>query len=270
MMKMSAVLAPINSLSSNSTLIKQQNNRQTIISGQLFVALKFVPTQKIAKDCIGDLHVTIKEAHQIAGFCSPLTTNSNYLIDHKPPSGALPNAMCKCFLLSSTGARVTKFKTPTLKRCSNPKWNFKCVFEALQLSKLHCQAIELTVYHKDDSILVSNNEFLGGVRLCHRLQEEEEQGKEEEEAKEKDKNVRLENESLNQLINNNTTNTNNLLKQTSNQNNDNNKTTTIKKQAVDKEGEKEARIWTQMLSRPNIWVYGEFQLRALNPLLAIK
>lgn len=257
--RMNVLLGPA---SSDSRIISH-------ISGKLFVALKFVPpdqelpvptNKRLSASCEGELHVNIKEAHNIAGFENPsvaavmaaasnetaatlerqnssrsasssqsnsgsLESRTNNSI-RQLPSGSLPNPFCKCYLLASNGQRVAKYKTPHLKRTSNPRWDFKCVFSQVSLANLSSQAIEILMFNRD-SILVSNNEFLGGIRLCRSDGQPAEA------------------------------------------------TTTQTNSAADSGSyedslcsERESRLWNQMIARPNIWVYGELELRLLRPLVA--
>lgn len=253
---MNACLAPIypsNQQQPFNLNNEQQLNQPNSITGQLFVALKFVPennNQLISANKVssishlinGELQVIIKEAHNIGGFESPLILQSSNnqsvqlenqsKLHHQLPTGPLPNPFCKCYLLDSNGQRMAKQKTPYLKRTANPRWDYKCLFTSLKLSQLTCQAIEIQMFNRD-SILVSNNEPLGGIRLCS-------------------------------LAPSYSTGSKDLTKQqdsTSNQGDFG---------VEDDEAlcsEKEAKLWAQMLARPNIWVYGEFRLRLLRPLI---
>lgn len=204
------------------------------ITGQLFVALKFVPENGPGRPSNrpGELQVIIKEARNIGGFASPplaslaavAAGNAATLIGSDPmtpapPSGSLPNPFCKCYLLASNGRRLAKQKTSHLKRTANPRWDHKCTFGSVKLSSLSCQALEILLFNRD-SILVSNNEFLGGIRLCSNGSQPE--------------------------IG----------------------TDDIKGAEDSLCSERESRLWNQLLAKPNIWVYGELKLRLLRPLVA--
>lgn len=216
---------------------------QASITGQLFVALKFVPetSGSRARDQLGELQVIIKEARNIAGFESPplaslaaaavagdqaaaLLGPQASQVEQTLPSGSLPNPFCKCYLLGSNGRRLAKQKTSHLKRTANPKWDHKCVFSSLKLSSLSCQVLEILMFNRD-SILVSNNEFLGGIRLC----QNETNGEQISASKPKEQ----QNQHTEPLC-----------------------------------SERECRLWNQMLAKPDIWVYGELKLRHLRPLVA--
>lgn len=251
-------------------------NQTNSISGQLFVALKFVPenqemmiSSKVVRDLSGELHVIIKEAHNIGGFEATqlLSTLNDYnqkdstnqqvngqqektsppsqqqATINKPPNGPLPNPFCKCYLLASNGQRMAKQKTPHLKRTTNPRWDFKCIFNSVKLSQLSCQAIEILMFNRD-SILVSNNDYLGGIRLCQASR-----------------------------ISSPSTTTDKQQQQQQQPADESTTTTTATKvnEATQDEplcSERESRLWNQMLARPNIWVYGELRLRQLRPLIA--
>lgn len=227
-------------------LTQPTSNQAHSITGQLFVALKFVPenqeliSSRSTRDTSGELHVIVKEARNIGGFealqLSSLSKNSNGQLSagqltSKPPRGPLPNPFCKCYLLDSNGHRIGKQKTPHLKRTANPRWDFKCVFNAVRLSQLTCQAIEILMFNRD-SILVSNDDYLGGIRLC---QSSQTSGSEQE--------AGLANSA---------------------------EESSVKSNGAQDEplcSERESRLWGQMLTRPNIWVYGELRLRRLRPLV---
>lgn len=218
----------------NAVLGPSTSDITALISGQLFVALKFVPennqlvSSRNANHLEGELHVIIKEAKNIAGFESPLLNQSE---PRQLPSGPLPNPYCKCYLLSSNGVKLAKHKTPHLKRTANPKWDYECAFNSIKFSRLAGQAIEIQMFHRD-SILV-NNESLGGIRLCSAVNSNDSSF--------------LDSQSINSSSTGGTLNT--------------------QLQADQLCGEREAKLWAQMLARPNIWVYGELKLRALRPLL---
>lgn len=215
------------------------------VTGQLFVALKFAPDNQqehlsasLAAHSRGTLQVIIKEAHNIGGFEAPsLVTGRLPNAGQPPPSGPLPNPFCKCYLLASNGQRVAKQKTGSQKRTANPRWDHKCLFGALKLSQLACQAIEIQMFNRD-SILVSNNEYLGGIRLCSQPGTNAD-----------DSTSQQSGDSLRRATN-----------------------TATGAPDLPEEGalcsEREARLWSQMLARPNIWVYGELRLRHLRPLVS--
>lgn len=237
-----AVASPIGSQKTNTKASMDVKlgpviaGNQAPITGQLFVALKFVPEMggSRARDQSGELHVIIKEAHNIGGFASPPLASlaaalqgdqAASLLSKQTeptlPSGSLPNPFCKCYLLASNGRRLAKQKTAHLKRTANPRWDHKCVFSSVKVSSLACQALEILMFNRD-SILVSNNEFLGGIRLC--LNE------------------------VNQV--------------------DEDQTKPSGEQQELLCSERECRLWNQMLAKPDIWVYGELKLRHLRPLVA--
>lgn len=206
------------------------------ISGQLFVALKFVPdsqsnTSKRHQMLEGDLYVTIKEAHGIGGFVSG-GSGSQQL-----PSGSLPNPFGKCCLFNPSGQRVSKHKTPQMKRTANPKWNFTCIFKSLKLEQLANQSLEVNLFSPSDSILVSKT-YLGGVRLgCPAsmistgLKASMAFGSGSQTAP----------ESLEQ----------------------DRRSSTQSSGSYYATSDRESRIWANMLAKPNIWSYGELTLRQL-------
>lgn len=257
----------------NVLLGPMKDNRSSHITGKLFVALKFVPQHQdgpllgalqkgqaaAGENCEGDLHVNIKEAHNIAGFENPsvaavmaaASSENNTNLDRSAtlgsnssgggeqqavkflPSGSLPNPFCKCYLLDSNGQRVAKHKTGHLKRTSNPRWDFKCVFSQLSQAQLAGQAIEILMFNRD-SILVSN-EFLGGIRLCRSaaLSSGGDSAIGQQPAQTGGQQQQQQQSCEDSLC-----------------------------------SERESRLWNQMLARPNIWVYGELELRLLRPLVA--
>lgn len=251
-------------------LIQLNPNQNHTVSGRLFVALKFVPenqeliSSRITQDISGELHVIIKEAHNIGGFepiqlvstlngkkCDQSVGNGKeqqeaVAVINKPPSGPLPNPFCKCYLLASNGQRIGKQKTPHLKRTTNPRWDFRCIFNSVKLSQLTCQAIEILMFNRD-SILVSNNDYLGGIRLCQASKTFSSSSK-----------AAAANTTDEQTISGCES------------------TATAPEigkvnEALQDEplcSERESRLWNQMLARPNIWVYGELRLRQLRPLIS--
>lgn len=200
----------------------------SLISGQLFVALKFVPENtgetlaRRSDRMEGTLCVLIKEARNIGGFEAPPAllvgrnpidkTNSKQPIAQ--PTGPLPNPFCKCYLLNSNGARIARQRTPQAKRTSNPRWDFECKFNHVKLSHLQAQAIEIHLLSRDSILVKSSQESLGSIRLCSST------------------------------------------------------STSTSTTAEALCSERESRLWAQMLARPNIWVYGELPLSHLRPLIA--
>lgn len=182
--------------------------------GQLFVALKFVPdsTDFLARRSAqmqGQLRVLIKEAKSIG-----LSMDHQQVEHHQQQQQSLPSPQCKCYLLNAVGQRVGKQKTQQLKRTPNPQWNQELCFNSLKLAQLAGQALEISLINRD--VLAINVDLMGGIRLCHRLA------------------------------------------------NDETSTTTDCEQIAT---EKEAKLWDQMIQRPNIWVFGDLPLRQLRPLV---
>lgn len=280
---MNVILGPVAELNASS---------KALITGQLFVALKFVPdgrdlstTAQRAQNIEGELHVLIKEAHNIAGFESPLSAVANKLaslpaapgdpssqpsnfkisgqreqqVVQPPPSGSLPNPYCKCYLLSAQGQRVAKQKTPILKRTVNPRWDHKCIFHSLKLSQLGSQAIEIHLYNRDSILVSHTNELLGSIRLC-RATSSSSNG-DNKRTSGTDSTTATGGADLS-LSSNGSGAT---LLRNRPMDNANNETTEINGQLCT---ERESRLWNQMLLKPNIWVYGELRLRQLAPLVA--
>ncbi|XP_054158225.1 uncharacterized protein LOC128956532 isoform X2 [Oppia nitens] len=136
----------------------------------------------------GELHVLVKEAHNLLG------TRSNGTSD----------PFCKCYLLPDK-SKASKQKTPVMKKTCSPKWNHTFIFDDLSELDLSQRCLELTIWDYDK---ITSNDFLGGVRLGLG------QGKCEGHPCD----------------------------------------------WMDSIGD-EVALWQQMLSRPNMWVYGELHLR---------
>lgn len=278
---------------------------QALISGQLFVALKFVPqnqellSRRGAANMEGELQVIVKEAHNIAGFEAPFNTlplssvNSNGSPDKQqlaraPPSGPLPNPFCKCYLLASNGQRVAKQRTAHLKRTANPRWDQKCVFDSLKLASLSSQAIEIQMFNRGSILAGAGNEYLGGIRLCRRSQapagsmdqcsrqSNTEQQVATSEPQALGSQAAFDSASIqsDQSANNNNSSDSTSLRRlssgttTTSSNTDSSTMARSKCEPDSLCSEREARLWEQMLTRPNIWVYGELRLRPLTPLIA--
>jgi len=254
-----------------------QHSNQPPITGQLFVAIKFVPENeklvmsRMGSNLEGELHVIIKEAHDIGGFEAPSLKLNSAEEKQPPPSGSLPNPFCKCYLLASNGQRVAKQKTPHLKRTANPRWDHKCVFNSVKLDNLTCQAIEILVFNRD-SILVSN-ECLGGIRLCRSSESCEKVAHLPQTGKTTNNQEQISNDSASigsDQLQQDSSSSSTTLRRSFNQRED---LATKRRPTQGWEGdalcsERESRLWNQMLARPNIWVYGELRLRQLRPLVA--
>ena len=65
-----------------------------------------------------------------------------------------------CLLPDKKGK--TRHKTPIVKRCLNPSFDYKFTLEDQSLSDLKARVLEITLWDYD---LASSDEFLGGVRL---------------------------------------------------------------------------------------------------------
>lgn len=242
---MSASLGPPVELTAN----------QPPISGQLFVALKFVPdnNQLVSSrnpNVSGELQVWIKEAHNIAGFECPLLTSLDSDASRPNlPAGSLPNPLAKCYLLASNGHRIGKQKTPHLKRTANPSWDHKCIFECVKLSQLSCQAIEIQVFNRDSYLV--RNEYLGGIRLCQNGPTRQFSCRSNSTSKSDDQATAITAKGV--------------------EASDDSSSRLSLGEDLDESalcGKRESRLWTQMLVRPNIWVYGELKLSHLRPLKA--
>lgn len=234
-----------------------------LTTGQLFVALKFVPESgdllaRRTAQMEGDLRVLIKEAHNLAGFTpAPIAVGTQ----NKQPSPVddktnlnLPSPMAKCYLLDSNGQRLAKQKTSHLKRTANPRWDHECSFQSLKLSALQAQAIEIHLFNRDSylsgrlaSTTSDASNCLGSIRLC----------KSASSANSDSQSVGKSSASSS-LDANSTADSSSLGPPT-------NKLPSGDSQELC--SEREARLWTQMLARPNIWVYGELPLRHLRALV---
>ncbi|XP_026482516.1 synaptotagmin-like protein 4 [Ctenocephalides felis] len=122
--------------------------------GDVMLALKFVPpgsdtsaSGKAGKNkkSRGSLHVLVKEAKNLTGAKANGTSDP----------------FCKSYLLPDKG-RSSKQKTPVIRRCLNPAWNYTFVYDDVTLQDLNERALELTVWDHDR---LGSNEFLGMVRL---------------------------------------------------------------------------------------------------------
>lgn len=241
-----------------------------LISGQLFVALKFVPhnqellSRRGMANMEGELQLIIKEAHNIGGFEAPsLAALAQPVADKRPPpSGPLPNPFCKCYLLDSNGQRVAKQRTPHLKRTANPRWDHKCLFDSLKLASLSSQAIEIQMFNRG-SILVSSSgsDYLGGIRLCRASSSGRHEPPELSARSELDAPGGAEAE----LECSSSASERSASLRRSFKTDDSNGSP-----EAELCSDREARLWNQMLTRPNIWVYGELRLRPLAPLIAGK
>ena len=65
-----------------------------------------------------------------------------------------------CLLPDKKGK--TRHKTPIVKRCLNPSFDYKFTLEDQSLSDLKARVLEITLWDYD---LASSDEFLGGIRL---------------------------------------------------------------------------------------------------------
>ncbi|CAG2162873.1 unnamed protein product [Oppiella nova] len=130
-------------------------DNQNNYKGDIFLALKYMTPdaqrhrtgspQRAATPSKGELHVLIKEAHNLTA------TRSNGTSD----------PFCKSYLLPEK-SKASKQKTPVIKKTCNPKWNHTFIFEDLSVQDLTERCLELTIWDYDK---ITSNDFLGGVRL---------------------------------------------------------------------------------------------------------
>ncbi|XP_078088680.1 synaptotagmin-like protein 5 isoform X2 [Mustelus asterias] len=95
----------------------------------------------------GVLEVLIKEAKNLTAV----------------KAGGVSDTFVKGYLLPDNN-KVSKHKTPIVKKSVNPQWNFTFTYSGLHLSDLQNVSLELTVWDKET---LSSNVFLGGIRLGH-------------------------------------------------------------------------------------------------------
>lgn len=219
--------------------VKRNLNQASQFDGELFVALKFVPLNpecRIDRDSDGDLHIIVKEAHNIRAFNRQI---------------GLPNPYCKCQIITSRGHRLDKQKSPILKRTINPKWNHKFIFNQLLFGQLKELCIELSVWDRDSLV---SNEFLGGVRLCLSSFNQARFNQQQPQQHSTD----LERGSKHNSLGSTTGDT-------TNQDGTINRRNTIGRVQQHDNGndtnERPNQLWSQMLARPNMWVYGELRIR---------
>ncbi|XP_061428172.1 synaptotagmin-like protein 4 isoform X4 [Lethenteron reissneri] len=93
----------------------------------------------------GELHINIKGAKNLTAA----------------KAGRTSNPFVKGYLLPDEH-KVTKQKTPVVRKTVNPVWNHTFIFEGLPVQELPEVSLELTVWDHES---LSSNHFLGGVRL---------------------------------------------------------------------------------------------------------
>nr|XP_015207220.1 PREDICTED: synaptotagmin-like protein 4 [Lepisosteus oculatus] len=122
--------------------------------GELVISLKYVSPHKLPadksrgkrkKEESGELHVLIKEAKNLNAM----------------KSGGTSDSFVKGYLLPSR-TKMTKRKTPVVKKTLNPHYDHTFVYKDLRLEELKNMCVELTVWDRE---AMSSNDFLGGVRL---------------------------------------------------------------------------------------------------------
>ncbi|CAN0232482.1 synaptotagmin-like protein 5 isoform X2 [Lampetra fluviatilis] len=93
----------------------------------------------------GELHINIKGAKNLTAA----------------KAGRTSNPFVKGYLLPDEH-KVTKQKTPVVRKTVNPVWNHTFIFEGLPVQELPEVSLELTLWDHES---LSSNHFLGGVRL---------------------------------------------------------------------------------------------------------
>nr|XP_032828701.1 synaptotagmin-like protein 4 isoform X2 [Petromyzon marinus] len=128
--------------------------------GELILALKYIaPTEQPQPESppdgkgkgkrrplpTGELHINIKGAKNLTAA----------------KAGRTSNPFVKGYLLPDEH-KVTKQKTPVVRKTVNPVWNHTFIFEGLPVQELPEVSLELTLWDHES---LSSNHFLGGVRL---------------------------------------------------------------------------------------------------------
>ncbi|XP_053329734.1 synaptotagmin-like protein 4 [Spea bombifrons] len=124
--------------------------------GDLVVSLKYIPPVKVSRGSErrkskgnegGELHVWIKEAKNLTA------------VKH----GGTSDSFVKGYLLPLRN-KITKRKTPVVKKTLNPNYNHTFVYTGIKPEDLQNMCLELSVWDRE---ALSSNEFLGGVRLSN-------------------------------------------------------------------------------------------------------
>ncbi|XP_072451059.1 synaptotagmin-like protein 4 [Chiloscyllium punctatum] len=125
--------------------------------GEMVLSIKYIPNAKnVAADKTkgkktarpaesGELHVWIKEAKNL----TPMKV------------GGTSDTFVKGYLLPFR-TKISKRKTPVVKKTLNPHYNHTFVYTGIKLEDLQHVCLELTIWDREP---LSSNDFLGGVRL---------------------------------------------------------------------------------------------------------
>ncbi|XP_041095657.1 synaptotagmin-like protein 4 isoform X2 [Polyodon spathula] len=121
--------------------------------GELVISLRYVPASKpvsdkpriMKKEEGGELQVWVKEAKNLTAM----------------KAGGTSDTFVKGYLLP-VKTKVTKRKTPVIKKTLNPHYNHTFVYKGMSPEDLKDVCLELTVWDRE---ALSSNDFLGGVRL---------------------------------------------------------------------------------------------------------
>ncbi|XP_067896733.1 synaptotagmin-like protein 5 isoform X2 [Heterodontus francisci] len=135
--------------------------------GELTVALRYIPVDQTL--ALPPEHGKAKrsfirgkkgsaQAHS-GGVLEVLIKEAKNLTAVK--TGGVSDTFVKGYLLPDN-SKVSKHKTPIIKKSVNPQWNHTFTYSGLNPNDLQNVSLELTVWDKES---LSSNVFLGGIRL---------------------------------------------------------------------------------------------------------
>ncbi|XP_033907183.3 synaptotagmin-like protein 4 [Acipenser ruthenus] len=131
-----------------------QSSAYSHYKGELVISLKYIPASKQVSDKPrigkkkeegGELQVWVKEAKNLTAM----------------KAGGTSDTFVKGYLLP-VKTKVTKRKTPVIKKTLNPHYNHTFVYKGMSPEDLKDVCLELTMWDRE---ALSSNDFLGGVRL---------------------------------------------------------------------------------------------------------